>query len=109
MVSMGSMPVFKLRFAGPHIVKAAKRNFALKTITSMCSCLKSGASFLNMDAGDVRLVGAAVSHFDKDEVVQESLFDTAPSMWPPRMNKVVPRSRRSMRKLAGAFQKRPLK
>ncbi len=26
----------------------------------------------------VRLVGVAVSHFEKDEVVQESLFDTAP-------------------------------
>ena len=25
----------------------------------------------------VRLVGVAVSHFDKDEVVQESLFDAA--------------------------------
>lgn len=26
----------------------------------------------------VHLVGVAVSHFDKDEVAQESLFDTAP-------------------------------
>ncbi len=32
----------------------------------------------------VRLVGVAVSHFEKDEVVQESLFDTAPFDASPR-------------------------
>lgn len=58
----------------------------------------------------VRLVGVAVSHFEKDEVVQESLFDTAPFDASPRDEQgAVKKPSGLTRRLVGAFRKRPIK
>lgn len=91
--------------------KAVKRNFALKTITSMCSCLKSGACFLKYGSRGCACVWSASLCLisQKTRWFKNRSSIRLLSMRVLKMSKVLLRSLRLMRRLVGAFRKRPIK